>query len=100
VTRLLFEEGIDAIINADSISDGEFMFMSLTVIAKDFTTAEMWDKLRQKLLRMARLSSVRGLCNLAAATKVSCCHASPPCDEMLLGDCFEFFRPKHRCSGS
>jgi hypothetical protein len=71
ITRLLFEEGVNAILNADSIADGQYMFMSLTVTAKHFT-AEMWDKLRQKLLRMVRLSSVSGLCNPSDATKVRC----------------------------
>lgn len=59
VIRLLFEEGI-ALDCADTIHDGDYVFMSLNIVAPHYTE-EMWKMARDKLLRMVRLSNVKGL---------------------------------------
>ena len=57
---MLFEEGL-ALFNADTISDGDFVFLSLKVSAPEHFTPEMWCGIRKKLLRMVRLSGAVGL---------------------------------------
>lgn len=60
LSRLL-EEECCSLLEADTISDGDFVFLSLKVSAPEHFTPETWCSLRDKLLRMVRLSSAVGL---------------------------------------
>lgn len=55
--------------DADTISDNNYIFMSLTVTAPHFT-ADMWSSVRDKLLRMVQLSNVRGVGQLSEIAQV------------------------------